>query len=67
MYFRTEPLQRYNTAVSPEVRNASVVHAEWRAAAQRAAEQHGGQHKRPVRRTSKEPHPNHNPNPNPKP
>ena len=50
MYFRTEPLQRYNTAVaaSPEVLNASAVHAEWREAAQRAAEQHGGQHRRPA-------------------
>jgi hypothetical protein len=48
MYFRTEPLQRYNTAASPEVCNASSVHAEWRAAAQRAAEEQGGQHKRPA-------------------
>ena len=51
MYFRTEPLQHYNTPAAaeapPEVLNAGAVHAEWRQAARAAAEQRGGEHRRP--------------------
>ena len=42
MYFRTEPLQKYNSAVPATLESARAVHAEWQAAAAAAAAPGGG-------------------------